>query len=82
MYTIYMNVQEISLKCMKRALLAIKLAVFSIDGGLTVQWVLELCLHNVFDVVLLLFFYDIDKEVIFLGAAAPSLHLTKLGDHL
>jgi len=55
-YTIYMNVQEISLKCLKGALLAIK--------------------------CLLLFFYDIDKEVIFLGAAAPSLHLTKLGDNL
>ena len=62
MYTIYMNVQEISLKCLKGALLAIKLAVFPIDGGLSVQWVLELCLHNVFDVGLLLYFYDIVRQ--------------------
>ena len=62
MYTIYMNVQKISLKCLKGALLAIKLAVFPIDGGLSVQWVLELCVHNVFDVVLLLFFYDIVRQ--------------------
>ena len=67
-----MNVQEISLKCLKRALLAIKLAVFPIDGGLSVQWVLELCLHNVFDVVLLLFFYDIVRQGGYLSRVQKS----------